>query len=69
MAQQKILQILTGAGKVAKSSAKALASTSSEILTNHLRDKYVAQEEFNQLKRLVLSLEQKIQELNNNRKG
>jgi hypothetical protein len=61
MKQQDIFKILAGASQVAKNSGKIIASSSTNFIEqNIIKGKYVSREEHEELKRVVLNLEQKL---------
>ncbi|RTK93653.1 MAG: hypothetical protein EKK61_00920 [Rickettsiales bacterium] len=61
MSQDKFLQLLTGAGQVLKQSGDMIANNSAEFIEkNVIKGKYVTREEYDQLKKMVLKLEQEL---------
>lgn len=59
MSQDKFFQLLTGAGQVLKQSGDMIANNSAEFIEkNVIKGKYVTREEYDQLKKMVLKLEQ-----------
>lgn len=58
MSQEKIISILVGVSMVTKNTLKILSDKSKDIIEKKfLKGNYVSQEEFKQLKELVLKLE------------
>ncbi|MFK7973545.1 MAG: hypothetical protein AB8B66_01595 [Rickettsiaceae bacterium] len=64
MTQKQIVQILAGATKIAKQSQQMITDSSKKFIEEELlQGNYVTREEYNQLKTLVLRLEQKLSTL------
>lgn len=61
MSQDKFFQLLAGAGQALKQSGDMIANNSAEFIEkNVIKGKYVTREEYDQLKKMVLKLEQEL---------
>jgi len=61
MTQESIIRILAGANKVARQSGEAIKESSANYIEqNIIKGKYVTREEYEQLQKLVLKLQQEL---------
>lgn len=61
MNQEKILQFLAGAGQVIRESSDMITNNGAEFIDKKvIKGKYVTREEHDQLKKIVLKLEEEI---------
>lgn len=68
MSQKNIINLLSGASKVAKESGNILKKSSANFIEEAvIKGNYVSREEHEQLKQLVLSLQKEISELKSNK--
>jgi len=66
MSQDGLMKVLAGAGKIMRNSADILKNKSSQYIEHNIvKGKYVSREEFEQLHKLVLKMEQKLLKLEN----
>lgn len=64
MTNKNIIRILAGASKIARNSEEIIKNSSANFIEkNVVKGKYVEREEYEQLKKLVLRLQQKISDL------
>ncbi len=61
MTQENIIKMLAGASKIARESREVIRSSGAKYIEeNVVKGKYVAREEYEQLKKLVMKLEKDI---------
>jgi BMFP domain-containing protein YqiC len=66
MTQENIIKILAGANKVARESGAFINETSGNFVENSLiKGNYVSREEYEQLKTIVLNLQNELNSLKN----
>lgn len=64
MTQENIIRILAGANKIARKSGKAIKESGANYIEqNVLKGKYVTREEYQQLQKLVIKLQEELAEL------
>ena len=66
MTQENIIKILAGANKVARESGAIIKETSANFVENSIiKGNYVSREEYEQLKTIVLNLQNELNSLKN----
>ena len=64
MAQKNFIQILTGANKIVRKSCEIVKESSANYIEqNILKGKYATREEYQQLQKLTMKLQQELAEL------